>query len=259
MAERAHIALIDVTGGIRFPTLQKAAAALERQIRRDVRKFWDVDADIVAMRHGDELPQDRHGLSGLCPTCATAAASISTRAVHLMQKSVPVRTGRCQRATKSLRWFSIREETCIARAPAIRLHEGQVKNAPGNFSYLMELCDPCENADFAYEIDGVVVSDFYTPHYFDRDAAPRTRYSFTGGITGPRQVPKGGYLCWHNPAIDKMQMLRNLARDPEPRIHTFGRGAPKRRSVREYVDDRLKSMQQLAAASWDHPKFHASR
>ena len=89
-----------------------------------------------------------------------------------------------------------------------------MKNAPGQFRYLMELCDPCENADFAYAIDDVVVSDFYTPHYFDRSATSGTRYSFNGGITAPRQVPKGGYLCWHNPALDKMQMLRNLARDP---------------------------------------------
>ena len=56
MASRVHIALIDVTGGIRFATLQKAAGAIERQLRRDVRQFWDVDADIIAMRHGDEVP-----------------------------------------------------------------------------------------------------------------------------------------------------------------------------------------------------------
>ena len=129
----------------------------------------------------------------------------------------------------------------------------------GQFRYLMELCDPCENADFAYKIDDVVVSDFYTPHYFDRSAKPDTRYSFNGGITAPRAVPKGGYLCWYNPAIGKMQMLRNLARDPQPHIRTFDQGPPKRRSVREYVDGKLQSMHRLAAASCDHPIFHGSR
>ena len=45
-------------------------------------------------------------------------------------------------------------------------------------------------------MNGVLVSDFYTPHYFDPMKAPGVRYSFTGKITGPRVVLRGGYLSW---------------------------------------------------------------
>ena len=114
-------------------------------------------------------------------------------------------------------------------------------------------------ADFAYKIDDVVVSDFYTPHYFEPHSKAGVRYSFSGGITAPRQVPKGGYLCWLNPKLDKMQMLRNLDRDPEPRIHTFDQGRPKRKSLREFVDGKFNSMHRLAVASWEHPIFHGKR
>jgi hypothetical protein len=44
-----------------------------------------------------------------------------------------------------------------------------------------------------------MVSDFYTPNFFDGKAAPGVRYSFTGAITKPRQVLPGGYLSWHEP------------------------------------------------------------
>jgi hypothetical protein len=33
----------------------------------------------------------------------------------------------------------------------------------GNVEYLVEVCDPVEDLGFAYLINGVLVSDFYTP------------------------------------------------------------------------------------------------
>lgn len=46
--------------------------------------------------------------------------------------------------------------------------------------YLEEVCDPCESADCAYLVNGVKVSDFITPHYFDPQGTTGARYSFTG-------------------------------------------------------------------------------
>src|SRR5439155_6383524 len=43
--------------------------------------------------------------------------------------------------------------------------------APSRVRYLVEVCDPCESAEFAYSVSGVLVSDFYTPSYFDPVAA----------------------------------------------------------------------------------------
>ncbi|MFZ0208492.1 MAG: hypothetical protein WAL59_20700 [Roseiarcus sp.] len=42
------------------------------------------------------------------------------------------------------------------------------------------------------------MSDFYTPNYFDPVRAAGVRYSYTGAITSPRQVLKGGYLSWQD-------------------------------------------------------------
>jgi hypothetical protein len=80
-----------------------------------------------------------------------------------------------------------------------RLAEGRaVKSGQGRVQYLVEVCDPCEAVSYA--IDGVAVSDFYTPHFFDPAPRAGTRYSHTGVVTRPRQVLPGGYLSWRVPS-----------------------------------------------------------
>jgi hypothetical protein len=66
-------------------------------------------------------------------------------------------------------------------------------------SYLVEVCDPCESAEFAYSSNGIRVSDFYTPRYFDPTSSDGVQYSFTGAVKGPRQILDGGYLSWQDP------------------------------------------------------------
>jgi hypothetical protein len=70
------------------------------------------------------------------------------------------------------------------------------KAGQGRVKFLVEVCDPCEDKTFAYTVNGIVVSDFYTPHYFDPVPAPGVRYSYTNSIKQPRQVLKNGYLTW---------------------------------------------------------------
>ena len=48
----------------------------------------------------------------------------------------------------------------------------------------------------------ILVSDFYTPRYFEPRKADGVRYSFTGAIKRPREVLRGGYLSWHDPVSD---------------------------------------------------------
>ena len=51
-------------------------------------------------------------------------------------------------------------------------------------------------------MNDVLVSDFYSPRFFDPEPVQGTRYSFTGAITAPRQVLRGGYLSWRDPVSD---------------------------------------------------------
>lgn len=54
-----------------------------------------------------------------------------------------------------------------------RLVAGQSPKAgQGRVQFLVEVCDPSEDTAFAISVNGIKLSDFYTPRYFDPVTAP---------------------------------------------------------------------------------------
>jgi len=90
---------------------------------------------------------------------------------------------------------------------AIKISGNDVEDADGVFKYLVEACDPCEANEYAYDIGGIAVSDFITPHYYDSSATPGTLYSFKGNIKRPRQLLPGGYISYVQPDGQWNQIL----------------------------------------------------
>src|SRR5215469_3953624 len=107
-----------------------------------------------------------------------------------------------------------------------------VTDSTGEFDYLVEACDPCEANQFAYRINGIAVSDFITPHFYDQVATSGTRYSFGGNIPAPRQVLPGGYISFIDPQTDDMEQI--LLIDPEPEFRDLGPATGS--SLRAFVD-----------------------
>ena len=83
-----------------------------------------------------------------------------------------------------------------------------LKSGQGRVEYLLEVCDPCQASKFAYSVNSVLVSDFYTPQYFDPVKGGGVRYSFSGALTAPRQVLDGGYLSWFDPQTRHLFQLQ---------------------------------------------------
>jgi hypothetical protein len=67
-------------------------------------------------------------------------------------------------------------------------------------NYLVQVCDPCQDPQWAYSINGVLVSDFYTPHFFDETWRKGVRYDFAGHMQRPREVLRNGYISWVDPS-----------------------------------------------------------
>jgi hypothetical protein len=59
------------------------------------------------------------------------------------------------------------------------------------FVVSQEVCDPVENG--SYDIDGISVSNFVMPAWFDAQAAANTKLDYLGQVSKPFQIAPGGY------------------------------------------------------------------
>src|SRR5262249_16329343 len=116
---------------------------------------------------------------------------------------------------------------------AIEIAGNDVQDATGEFQYLVEACDPCEDNSFAYSIDGIAVSDFITPHYYDPVATTATRSSFGGNVTRPRQLLPGGYISFIDEAANEVEQILFLG--PAPVLRDLGPATGA--SLRAFVDN----------------------
>jgi hypothetical protein len=62
---------------------------------------------------------------------------------------------------------------------------------PEGWVVSQEVCDPVEN--LSYDIDGVSVSDFVTPNWFDQLAAEGAPMDHLGKVSKPFEMAPGGY------------------------------------------------------------------
>jgi hypothetical protein len=59
-------------------------------------------------------------------------------------------------------------------------------------------------------VNGVKVSDFITPHYYDPNGATGIQYSFRGKVQAPHTALEAGYVSFGDPAI--ISGIRSLFR-----------------------------------------------
>lgn len=90
-----------------------------------------------------------------------------------------------------------------------------------------EVCDACEA--LSYTINGVYVSDFVLPPYFEPvSSMSGLKFDWMGHIKAPLEILPGGYGQWFDPARGWVQVT-NFSKLPRAfRLSTTGRGAHRR-------------------------------
>jgi hypothetical protein len=193
----AHIALVSEESSISAAELRKVAGALSKQISRDFGPIWEVTADVASYQQLEDVPLDYWPI-----IIKDDIGKPTAKGCHEDKHGQPFALVKYRDA-----WSRSASHECLemlADPFGRRLIAGEspVKNQ-GRVNFLVEVCDPCEGPQCAYTINGVQVSDFFTPHFFDPVKSAGVRYSHTGKLTAPRQVLKHGYLSWHVPALQQ--------------------------------------------------------
>jgi hypothetical protein len=210
-----HIGIVSQSKQIKSSEVAAVSAAIQKQVSRDFGPAWAIQATVSYFEKLPDVPL------GYWPVIIKDDIQEQGAAgVHLDDNKQPYALVQAEDM-----WpLATSHETLemLADPGGNRLMTGMSpRKGEGRVQFLVEVCDPCEDARFAYHVDGVTVSDFFTPHYFDAAIVAGTRYSFTGSIRKPRQVLKGGYLSWFDPVSKHWLQYDYLG--PKPRIRDLGR------------------------------------
>jgi len=233
-----QVGLVDKTKAIDPELMQAVAAALTIQVTRDLPQFWNVQATVTYEPNASKIP------AGVWPVFLVKTLPPGEGGFHLDQHNQPY--AKVIASPGSDEWtIDASHETLemlvdpngnrLQPSTSIQIENGKIVDGTGQFGYLVEACDPCEADNYAYPIQGVAVSDFLTPHFYDPVVTPGTRYSFTGAIKAPRQILPGGYISWVNQQSNEMQQLLWVDPAKAPKIVNLGPASGA--SLREWVDN----------------------
>jgi hypothetical protein len=191
-----NLALVSEVNGHDPSDVSRVAAALQRQATRDFGPVWDVTATVDAFPRLEDVP------IGYWPMIVrTDIGQPGAAGVHLDKDGQPfalIEMSDSWSLTASHEMLEM-----LADPFGNRLVPGKsIKRNQGRVEYLLEVCDPSEAAEFGYTVNDILVSDFLTPRFYDPAKVIATRYSFTGAITKPRTILRGGYISWHEPVSD---------------------------------------------------------
>ena len=230
-----QVALVSQTTAVSLQELVKVAAALQKQVSRDFGPIWGVNATVDAFAQLRDVPL------GYWPIVIRddVAQKFDAAGIHLDKSGQPfalVQTSEGWPLTVSHEALEMLSDPFGDRLVAGR----GVVNSQKRVEYLVEVCDPSEDDRFGYTVNDILLSDFYTPHFFDPVPGNGVRYSFTGAITKPRTVLRGGYLSWHNPPDDHWYQLTWFG-GSKAKLRDLGVFEASSMSTREWIDMRTST------------------
>jgi hypothetical protein len=237
-----QVGLVDKTGEINSQLMEATASALNIQVTRDLPQFWNVQASVRYLSSPDKIP------AGVWPVFLVKTLPPDEGGFHMDKHNQPY--AEVIASPHSDEWtIDASHETVemlvdpyanrLQNSTSIEVDGEKIEDGTGEFAYLVEACDPCEADKYTYAIQGIAVSDFLTPHFYDPIVTPGTRYSFTGAIKAPRQILPGGYITWVNQEADEVQQLLWVDPSKPPVIQSLG-AVPPNLSLREWVDNEMQ-------------------
>ena len=247
-----QVALVSEISEISASELTRYSAAIQKQALRDFGPIWDVQATVDAFVRLEDVPV------GYWPIIVDHDIGFPGAAgIHLDKDGQPFAL-----VQYSNSWSLTASHECLEMLGdpgGDRLVAGNsVKDDQGRVEYLLEVCDPSEAQEFAYTVNGILVSDFYTPHFFDPVPGAGVRYSFSGAIQAPRTVLKGGYLSWHDPVSDRWWQQTWFG-GAKPAFRDLGVLARGNRSLREMVDAETLVTELTEGLPQSDPRLAAAR
>jgi hypothetical protein len=235
-----HVALVSDTQAVSFPDVANVSAALQKQVTRDFGPIWEVNATVDSFQNLESVPVDYWPVIIKDDINQPGAAGY-----HTDQNGQPfslVQADGTWALTASHECLEMLADpfgnrTIAGAAP--KQTSGKAKKL-ARVLYLVEVCDPCEDGSFGYQSNGVGVSDFITPHYYDPSTAASIQYSFGGHIKAPHQVLDGGYVSFGDPTTNEWYQV--VVENGKASTRSLGVLNTSGKSLRETIDHEVRKL-----------------
>lgn len=230
-----HVAVVSEMDPSELPFSQLAtvSAALSKQVARDFAPIWEVNATVDAFPSLDDVP------AGYWPvTIKDDIGEPSAAGFHTDKNGNPFALVQFSPSWSLTASHEVLEMLADPFGNRVVGSRSPIDDK-SRVEILVEVCDPSEDASFSYTVNGVTVSDFYTPRYLEPDSTPGVRYSFNNSITKPRQVLKGGYISFHDLTTDHWKQITFFG--TKPKVEDLGiLSASGGESIRAQIDRRTR-------------------
>jgi hypothetical protein len=190
-----HLGLVSETSQLSSREVMIVAAALQKQLARDFDPIWEIVATANAFETLEDVP------IGCWPIVAMEdIGSGGVAGLHLDDDGQPFGLVNVSDAWSLQASRQALELAVDPFGHALRPGPSVDSVRPGRVEYLVEVCGPCGAWEYGYDVNGVHVSDFYTPDFLLPLGPLKSRFSFTGAVDRPRSILRGGHLTWLDPA-----------------------------------------------------------
>lgn len=218
-----QIALMNRSTVVTNDDIVKIAGALQHQVNRDYRPVWGTNAAVIPVPNGQLPPPGAWWLVVLDDMDVAGALGYHDLTPDLN----PVgKVG----AKTDLEYGAEVSVTCsheLLEMLGDPLINQLVEDPRTNRLYAFENCDAVEADGLGYSIDGILVSDFVTPAYFDVNREGRGEsLSFRGNVREPFELATGGYLSYREIGDSEWQQETKAA-PGEERVGMRPAGYPK--------------------------------
>jgi hypothetical protein len=229
---RIHLSVMNESTVVDDDQVQTIAEALQEQVNRDFHPIWGMDCHLKFVPKGETPEAGSWWLVFLDDSDQAGALGYHdlTPDQHPLGK-VFAKTD--QKFGLQASVTASHELMEMLGDPYINLTALDPKTLR---MYAYETADAVEADELGYDINGVVVSDWVTPHFFDREAAgrPGIKFDLQGHLSEPFSLAKGGYLSYIDLRnVKKGWQQEQAERTPGSRQPEFPPGSRREMRVRE--------------------------
>jgi len=231
-----QITVINESTVLADPDIVPVVAALQKQVTNDFRPVWGTDAELTIVPKGTQPPAGSWWLVILDDSDQANALGYH----DLTSEGLPIGkvfAGSDLKAGTSWTVTASHELLEMLGDPNINLTVfAQNTNTPGTL-YAYEVCDACEDDSLGYQVDGILLSDFVYPTWFESFRTEgSTQFDKQNKMQKPFQLLAGGYIGIFN--INSGSGWTQLTADKHP-TNMLHRGAVGTRRERRSVPHEL--------------------